>query len=117
MSAIGLSVPNYIFSKVSSERGFGNMVVVNACRMNSINVLLGLGLPWACYTSMVTHFQPYNALPSNGVLESLTFLSLALFVFIVDMLRSGFTLCTSQAVFYMLVYTAILMFSVSRMHI
>lgn len=117
VSAVGLSIPNIVASKAAARRGFGNMAILNALGLNTFSILCALGFPWIFYTSLATHFQPYDVLRNDGVLESVLFLLLSLVVFIVSVLMSGFKLCKWHAVFNIILYTAFLVSSVRGVYL
>ena len=45
--AIGAEIPDTIQSVTVARRGYGSMAVSNSCGSQIINILIGLGLPWA----------------------------------------------------------------------
>lgn len=48
--AIGTSVPDALGSIIEAKQGKADMAVANAVGSNIFDILLGLGLPWMCYT-------------------------------------------------------------------
>ena len=88
------------------------MAILNALGLNTFNILCALGIPWLFYTSFATHFQPYDMLHNDGILESVLFLLLALSVFTISVLMNGFKLRKLHAVIYIVLYAAFLVTSV-----
>jgi Ca2+/Na+ antiporter len=102
----GTSLPNYVASKVAAENGFGNQAVSNAFGSNTFNIMVGLGLPWMLYTSFGTHFEPYDGLKDDKILESIIILAVVLAVFVVFMLFSGFVIHKWHGIVFLLMYVA-----------
>jgi len=117
VSAAGTSLPNYIASKIAAEKGFGNMAVSNAFGSNTFNILVGLGLPWFLYTSLATNFEPYHGLRDDGILESVTLLSIVLLIFVVLLLKSGFKLYKWHANLFVVLYVAYLLVAIIPVYI
>jgi Ca2+/Na+ antiporter len=102
----GTSLPNYVASKVAAENGFGNQAVSNAFGSNTFNIMVGLGLPWMLYTSFGTHFEPYDGLKDDKILESIIILAVVLAVFVVFMLFSGFVIHKWHGIVFLIMYVA-----------
>lgn len=68
--AAGTSVPDAIGSFVVAKQGYGDMAVANAVGSNTINILVGLGLPWMLYAAVEGPID----MPTNDLEESILIL-------------------------------------------
>lgn len=68
--------------------------------------MVGLGLPWMLYTSFGTHFEPYDGLKDDKILESIIILAVVLAVFVVFMLFSGFVIHKWHGIVFLIMYVA-----------
>jgi len=117
VSAAGTSLPNYVASKVAAENGFGNMAVSNAFGSNSFNLMVGLGLPWALYTSFGIGFQPYHGLRDEGITEMIFTLSIVLALFLLLTIPSGFVVKRWHGVVYIIVYVAYILRAILQVYL
>lgn len=79
--------------------------------------MIGLGAPRVLYTSFGTHFQPYNGLRNEGIVESVVIMGSVCLLFIVFMIPSGFVLYKWHAVFFIALYVAYLAFAIGQVYL
>ncbi|KAH8087719.1 calcium ion antiporter [Aureococcus anophagefferens] len=82
-SAVGTSLPNLVASMVVARKGLGNMAVSNA-GSNTLNVLIGLGLPWLAFC--LSHGGVYHGLPAEDIVVPVLVLVVTLLLFLVLLL-------------------------------
>jgi len=109
VSAAGTSLPNFVASQVAARQGLGNMAVSNAFGSNTFNIFIGLGLPWAIYTTFVGE---YTDLQDDEITASVIILAVVLLIFIVLMLASGFRLFLWHSYVFVALYLGYLAYAI-----
>jgi len=71
--SVGAQIPDTVQAIAVARRGHGSMAVASAVGSQVINVLIGLGVPWACATGAGVKVK----LPENGELIELMYLMYA----------------------------------------
>lgn len=112
VSAAGTSLPNYVGSQVAARKGLGNMAVSNAFGSNTFNILVGLGLPWVLYTSIVTKGEPYHSLTDDGITGSIIFLAAVLIFHVVLLMVSNFVMYNWHAITFLALYCVYLVYAI-----
>ena len=79
--------------------------------------MVGLGLPWALYTSFGTGFEPYHGLANEGILESVIILAVVLLVFVVLMFTTNFTLLRWHGNLFIVMYITYIVYAIARVYL
>jgi Ca2+/Na+ antiporter len=114
ISAAGTSLPNYVASVMAARQGLGNQAVSNAFGSNSFNILMGLGLPWAMYT---TFYGTYSNLQDDEITTSVVFLAAVLVAFLVLITLSGFVLYRWHAYLFVSVYILYVTYAIGQVYV
>lgn len=84
--AAGTSVPDLLSSVVVAKKGFGDMAVSSSIGSNIFDVLIGLPLPWMCWS--LSHGSEAITVKSTTLKESLLIL-LGMLVVVVFLIKSN----------------------------
>jgi len=84
--AAGTSVPDLLSSVVVAKKGFGDMAVSSSIGSNIFDVLIGLPLPWICYS--LSHDNEAIVVGSSTLNESLLIL-LGMLVLVVVLVKAN----------------------------
>lgn len=114
VSAAGTSLPNYVASTVAARQGLGNQAVSNAFGSNSFNIFMGLGLPWALYTTI---YGTYSNLLDDEITTSVFILAGALGAFVLLVFLSGFVLYRWHAYLFFGFYIVYVACAVGQVYI
>jgi len=113
VSAAGTSLPAYVASRISAEKGFGNQAVANIFGSNTFNICVGLGLPWLIYTVGIG-FKPYHELENDHILESILIMAGVLLIFLVLMVSTNFVLLKWHADLFIFLYILYIAFAIGQ---
>lgn len=115
ISAAGTSLPNFVSSQVAARQGLSNMAISNVFGSNTFNILVGLGLPWLLYAA--TNGGTYNELREERITESLAVMVIALLVFLIILLSSGFNLYLWHSYLLLGMYVLFVILSIGQCYV
>jgi K+-dependent Na+/Ca+ exchanger-like protein len=108
--AAGTSVPDAIGSFVVAKQGYGDMAVANAVGSNTINILVGLGLPWMLYAAVKGPID----MPTEDLEESIIILIGCLLAYLGILTVNRFRVTRMVGVLMLITYVAAIVFIVAR---
>lgn len=88
--AAGCQVPDLVSSLTATRNGQGGMALSNAVGSQTVNVLVGIGLPWTAF--MIIHPDQTIELSSSGTFHSAAALFMAILVFFTALAFNSFIL-------------------------